>query len=92
MWFKIGLIEIDHVDSGEILIEMNLMQKRNSIHSKSHFSKMEQFVQLNILKNWKVDKCFHCMTLGVVQKALYILVGVLEEDTGNLIIFIQSRN
>ena len=39
MWFKIGLTQIGHVGSDEILIKMDLLQKRNPIHCDYCFKK-----------------------------------------------------
>lgn len=39
MWFKIGLTQIGHVGSDDILIKSDLLQKRNPIHCDSCFKK-----------------------------------------------------
>lgn len=39
MWFKIGLTQIGHVGSDEILIKNYLLQKRSPIHCELCFKK-----------------------------------------------------
>lgn len=49
----------------------------------------EQFLELNILRTWKISKCYHHSRLGVAQKTLHFLLGVsFEENPNNSVIFL----